>query len=128
MILPLLKGSWRDVLNRVAQGDMPALKWKNLHSACVVLTSKGYPENPLKGQAIKGFIYHKAPNSWFLHAGVDQNDRGEWIVNGGRVLNSVAVSATPEEALQRAYEQAEKISYEGLHYRKDIGSFENPQS
>ena len=128
VILPLLKGSWRDVLNRVAQGDMPDLKWNNLHSACVALTSKGYPENPLKGQTVKGFIYHKTPNSWFLHAGVDQNDRGEWIVNGGRVLNSVAVSTTPEEALQRAYEQAEKISYEGLHYRKDIGSFENPQS
>ena len=125
VLLPLLEGSWREVFNQVSQGKLPSLKWKNIHSACVVLTAGGYPENPRKGEPIKGFIYHKTPHSYFLHAGVGQNSEGQWIVNGGRVLNSVALGDTQEEALRRAYEQMAKISWEGLHYRKDIGSAGN---
>ena len=122
VLLPLLEGSWREVFYQVSQGKLLSLKWKNIHSACVVLAAGGYPENPQKGKPIKGFIYHKTPQSYFLHGGVDQNDKGQWIVNGGRVLNSVALGDTPEQALKRAYEQMAKISWEGLHYRKDIGS------
>ncbi|MCY4512680.1 MAG: phosphoribosylamine--glycine ligase [Bdellovibrionales bacterium] len=122
VLLPLLDGSWCEVFYQVSQGKLPSLNWKNIHSACVVLAAGGYPGNPLKGEIIKGFIYHKTPHSYFLHAGVGQNEEGQWIVNGGRVLNSVAVGQTAEQALKRAYEQMAKISWEGLHYRKDIGS------
>ena len=122
VLLPLLEGSWRKVFYQVSQGKLPSLKWKNIYSACVVLTAGGYPENPRKGEPIKGFIYHKTPHSYFLHGGVDQNDKGQWIVGGGRVLNSVALGDTPEQALKRAYDQLAKMSWEGLHYRKDIGS------
>lgn len=125
VLLPLLDGSWKEVFYQVSQGKLPSLKWKNIHSACVVLTAGGYPESPRKGELIKGFIYHKTPHSYFLHAGVGQNSEGQWIVNGGRVLNSVALGDTPEQALKRAYEQMAKISWEGLHYRKDIGSAGN---
>lgn len=122
VLLPLLEGSWREVFYQVSRGKLPPLKWKSMHSACVVLAAGGYPENPLKGEVIKGFLYHKTPHSYFLHAGVGKNDEGQWVVNGGRVLNSVAVGDTSEQALKRAYEQLEKISWEGLYYRKDIGS------
>ena len=122
VLLPLLNGSWHEVFYQVSKGKLPSLKWKNIHSACVVLAAGGYPENPLKGKSIKGFLYHKTPHSYFLHAGVGQNDKEQWIVDGGRVLNSVAVGSTPTQALKRAYEQLAKISWEGLYYRKDIGS------
>ena len=122
VLLPLLDGSWLEVFNQVSQGKLPSLKWKNIHSACVVLTADGYPENPRKGDVIEGFIYHKTPHSYFLHGGVGPNDKGQWVVSGGRVLNAVALGETSEQALKRAYDQMEKISWEGLHYRKDIGS------
>ena len=122
VLLPLLDGSWLEVFHQVSQGKLPSLKWKNIHSACVVLTAAGYPENPRKGDVIKGFIYHKTPHSYFLHGGVGSNEKGQWVVNGGRVLNAVALGDTSEQALKRAYDQMEKISWEGLHYRKDIGS------
>ena len=122
VLLPLLDGSWRKVFSQVSRGELPPLKWKSLYSACVVLTAGGYPENPQKGAVIKGFLYHQTPYSYFLHAGVGRNDDGRWAVTGGRALNAVAVGDTFEQALERVYRGPAKISYEGLHYRKDIGS------
>ena len=122
VLLPLLDGSWREVFSQVSRGALPPLKWKPLYSACVVLTAEGYPENPRKGAVIKGFLYHQTPHSYFLHAGVGRNNEDKWTVTGGRALNSIAVGNTLDQALERAYLQSAKISYEGLHYRKDIGS------
>ncbi len=120
VLLPLLDGSWMDIFYQVAEGKLPSLRWKNIYSACVVLTARGYPEKPLKGSRISGSIHQGASDKYFLHAGVGEK-KGEWIVNGGRVLNSVALGATLEEALNKAYQQVNTVSWEGMHYRKDIG-------
>jgi len=55
------------------------------------------------------------------HCGTKFDDEGTLITDGGRVLAVTAMGETPEEALKRAYEVAEKIQYEGKYYRKDIG-------
>ena len=121
VLLPLLEGSWLDVFYKVACGDLPDLKWKKLHSACVVLCAENYPEGPIKESPIDGFIYHKKAHSWFIHGSLARRN-DQWFTKGGRVLNAVAVGDSKEEAVQSAYQHIEKISWSGLHYRKDIGS------
>ena len=120
VLLPLLDGSWLETFYQVAEGTLPSLQWKNIYSACVVLTANGYPEKPLKGNRISGSIHQGTPDTYFLHAGVGEK-KGEWVVNGGRVLNSVALGTTLEEALNKAYKQVNVVFWEGMHYRKDIG-------
>ena len=120
VLFPLLDGSWLEVFYKVACGDLPDLKWKNLHSACVVLCAENYPEGPIKESPIEGFIYHKKDNSWFVHGSLGRSN-DQWFTKGGRVLNAVAIGKSREEAVQKAYQHIEKISWPGMHYRKDIG-------
>ena len=120
VLFPLLDGSWLDVFYKVACGEQPDLKWKKLHSACVVLCSENYPEGSIKESPIDGFIYHKKATSWFTHGSLTRKEE-KWFTKGGRVLNAVAVGNSREEAVQRAYQHIEKISWPGMHYRKDIG-------
>ena len=121
VLLPLLEGSWADTFYKIACGESVNVKWKNQHSACVVLCSKNYPEGPIKESPIRGSIYHKNSYSWFLHGSLKRKG-AQWLTGGGRVLNSVALGKTRKEALQRAYKNIEKVSWPGLHYRKDIGA------
>ena len=120
VLLPLLDGSWLDVFYKTACGDLPDLKWKKRYSACVVLCAENYPEGPLRESPIKGLIYHKTANSWFIHGSLSRN-KDQWFTKGGRILNAVALGKSKEEAVQRAYEQIKKISWPGMHYRTDIG-------
>ena len=55
-----------------------------------------------------------------FHAGTKMMD-GKLVTNGGRVLGVSAISNSLDEALQKAYKAIEKISFEGMYYRKDIG-------
>ena len=120
VLLPLLDGSWSDVFYKVASGELPNLKWKNLHSACVVLCSENYPEGPIKEVPIKGLIDREEKASWFIHGSLIKKEN-QWFTKGGRVLNAVAIGSSKEEAIKRAYEHIETISWSGMHYRKDIG-------
>ena len=120
VLLPLLDGSWQDVFHKTAGGEQPNLKWKKLYSSCVVLCSENYPEGPIREAPINGFIYYKQENSWFIHGSLTRHE-DQWFTKGGRVLNAVAVGKSKEEAIQRAYQHVEKISWPGMHYRKDIG-------
>ena len=121
VLLPLLDGSWLDVFYKTACGKPLNLKWKNLYSACVVLCAENYPEGPLREFPIDGLIDYKTENGWFIHGSLGHRDN-QWFTKGGRVLNAVAVGKNKEEAVQRAYEHIKKISWPGMHYRKDIGS------
>jgi len=56
------------------------------------------------------------------HAGTKRNDVGEWVTNGGRVLNLIGMGATHEEALSEAYKLSDEISWEGMQLRRDIGA------
>jgi len=101
--------------------DASKYKWKAGASACVVLTSGGYPGKFETGKAISGLAEAEAVSGVkVLHAGTKRD--GERIVtSGGRVLGVTAAGSSLEDALTRAYEAATKIKFEGVHYRKDIG-------
>jgi len=97
------------------------LKWRPGASACVVLASGGYPGKFEGGKEIKGLTEAaQVSNVKVLHAGTKR--QGDAIVtSGGRVLGVTASGQSLEAALQKAYTAAEKIHFDGMHYRKDIG-------
>ena len=97
------------------------LKWRPGASACVVLASGGYPGKFAGGKEIKGLTEAaQVSDVKVLHAGTTR--QGDAIVtSGGRVLGVTASGQSLEAALQKAYTAAEKIHFDGMHYRKDIG-------
>jgi phosphoribosylamine--glycine ligase len=113
-----------EVLADVAAGRMDAskLKWKGGASACVVMTSGGYPGKFETGKEITGLRdADKVRGVKVLHAGT-KCDGDKIVTSGGRVLGVTAAGATLEEALGAVYEAAQKIHFAGAHYRKDIGA------
>ena len=126
-ILARLDFDLAEVLNDVAAGrlDPSKIRWKPGASACVVLTSAGYPGKFETGKRIDGLTgAEKITSVKVLHAGTKL--AGEAVVtNGGRVLGVTAAAATLDAALASAYEAASRIHFEGMHYRKDIGAHSN---
>lgn len=123
VILPLLaNGDWGVIFSALAKGQLLPLNWKNLHMACVVLAASGYPEAPEKGVVIEGDLGHQSPSSYFLHAGTAKSNLGQWVTNGGRVLNAVGMGNSRQEALAEAYKQAKHVSWKGMRMRHDIGT------
>jgi phosphoribosylamine--glycine ligase len=111
------------LLQDATQGKLnPAtLKWHQGASACVVLTAGGYPGKFKAGTPIDGLTgVNDNKGVDVFHAGTRLAD-GKIVTNGGRVLGVTAVGATLQDALRKIYSAIEKIDFEGMHYRKDIG-------
>ncbi|MEM9835800.1 MAG: phosphoribosylamine--glycine ligase [Bacteroidota bacterium] len=87
--------------------------------ATVVLVSGGYPGAYEKGKVITGL--EKVQGSLVFHAGTTRNEAGALVTNGGRVLAVTSYGATFYEALEKSNENAAKIQFEGVNYRRDIG-------
>ena len=101
------------------------IKWKNTnrqYCACnVVLASGGYPGDYEKGKEILGIDEAEMqPDIVVFHAGT-KIENGQLKTSGGRVLGVSAIGNTLEDALKKTYRAIEKISFEGMQYRKDIG-------
>src|SRR5216683_1691014 len=113
-----------EILTDVAAGrlDPSKLRWKSGASACVVLTSGGYPGKFESGKKIDGLTsLNQITGVKALHAGTKLV--GDTVVtNGGRVLGVTAAGKTLEAALASAYHAAARIHFDGMHYRKDIGA------
>jgi phosphoribosylamine---glycine ligase len=114
-----------EVLNDVAQGKLLAetLSWKPGASACVVLASGGYPGKFDMGKEILGLEEAgRIADVKVLHAGTRRvGDR--ILTSAGRVLGVTATGNSLDSALQKAYEAASKIHFDGMHYRHDIGRY-----
>ena len=112
-----------EVLRDVAGGSLTPskLKWGAGASACVVLASGGYPGRFETGREVSGLTgAEQITGVKVLHAGTKRF--GDQIcTSGGRVLGVTAVGPTLGEALGLAYAAADRIHFEGMHYRKDIG-------
>jgi phosphoribosylamine--glycine ligase len=112
-----------DVLAHVAEGklDSTKLRWRPGASVCVVLTAGGYPGKFESGKRIDGLTAaEQITGVEIFHAGTKRDD-GSILTSGGRVLGVTAAAATLKAALASAYQAADKIHFDGLHYRKDIG-------
>ena len=116
-----------EVLQDVATCNLTPskLKWKTGASACVVLASGGYPGRFETGKKIKGLTAaEQITGVKVLHAGTKPSGE-EIVTSGGRVLGVTAVGSTLGAALRSAYAAAERIHFERMHYRKDIGRHAN---
>jgi len=119
----LLDTDLLDIINACIDGRLNKInvEWKNLACVTVVLASGGYPENYEKGKEILGIKEAELDKDIIVfHAGTKILDN-TLITNGGRVLGVSAVGESLEKALEKAYKAIEKISFEGMQYRKDIG-------
>ncbi|RME17696.1 MAG: phosphoribosylamine--glycine ligase [Bdellovibrio sp.] len=122
VLMPLLDGDWAEVFYKIARGEVPDLRWKDLYATCVVLAAKGYPQNPVKGDQIFADLDKITMSSYFLHAGTAFKE-GRWVVNGGRVLNAIGLGSSLEESIREAYKLAESVQWPGMQMRKDIGKW-----
>ena len=92
----------------------------NKVSGCVIATSSGYPDAYKKGYPIQiGEIDNK--DLQIFDSGTSLNKNNEVLTNGGRVLSVVCQGTEFDEVFEKAYKNLEKINFEGMHYRKDIG-------
>jgi phosphoribosylamine--glycine ligase len=123
-ILARLDFDLAEILNDVAKGrlDPSKLRWKPGASACVVLTSGGYPGKFENGRRIEGLTAAENINGVkILHAGTKLTGGGV-VTNGGRVLGVTVAATSLKAALASVYEAVSGIHFEGMHYRKDIGA------
>ena len=122
-LLMRMKSDIVPILLAVAAGDISGVKieWHDKAAVCVVMAAQGYPGEYPKGDEITGLEEAaKIEELVVFHAGTALAD-GKFVTNGGRVLGVTALGASVREAIDRAYQGASLISWNGVHYRKDIG-------
>lgn len=123
VVLPRLKTDIIDIMDAVIDENLDSINidWSSDASACVVMASGGYPLAYKKGIEIKGLDENgQVKGATVFHAGTVFKD-GKFFTNGGRVLGITATAPTLDEALDKAYDAVKRISFEGAHYRTDIG-------
>lgn len=123
VVLTLLDSDLVDIVNAVIDEklDQVYIKWSKDNAACIVMASGGYPEAYKKGIEMDGFDENgQVDGAVVFHAGT-KFENGKFYTNGGRVIGVTAKGETLEKALDNAYAAVEKISFDGAHYRKDIG-------
>jgi phosphoribosylamine--glycine ligase len=115
----LLEALEASIEGRVSEGDF---KWSPDASVCVVMASGGYPGTFAAGKRIDGLDEAGAVDGVkIFHAGTSKREGG-YYTSGGRVLGVTARARDLETAVERAYEACAKISFEGVHYRRDIAA------
>jgi len=122
VILPTMEVDLVDLLVAAAEGELPEVKPRQTGAAvCVVMASGGYPGQYETGKLIHGLEdMASLEDVVVFHAATKQTDEG-FITSGGRVLGVTGLGATIPEALSAAYRGIEGISFEGAHWRTDIG-------
>jgi phosphoribosylamine--glycine ligase len=122
-LLMRMKSDIVPVLLAIAEGDLSgvSIEWHDKAAVCVVMAAPGYPGDYRKGDTITGLDAAAAiPDLFVFHAGTAERD-GQFVTNGGRVLGVTALGDTVQAAIDRAYEGVAAISWDGVHYRRDIG-------
>ncbi len=120
-VLPLFDGDLARVMLDCVHGTLSDedVVWKKACAVDVVLASEGYPASHSSGEVISGIEDAKKAGCLVFHAGTVKKN-GQYVVNGGRVLNVVALADTLAEAKAKAYEGVSCISWRGMQYRHDI--------
>ncbi len=120
VILPMLKTDLMEIFEAVVDERLEEveIEWEEGACVCVVLASGGYPEHYEKGKEIT--FGDLGEDVVLCHAGTAMKEN-KLVTSGGRVLGVCARGKDIEEARKKAYQGAEKIHFEGMYYRKDIG-------
>ena len=115
-----LKTDIVDLFKGVTEGNLDQYKveFDSRSAVCVMLVSGGYPEEYVKGYPITGL--DKVADSVVFHSGTALKD-GQIVTNGGRVIAVSSYGKNKEEALQKSFEEANKIEFKDKYFRRDIG-------
>jgi phosphoribosylamine--glycine ligase len=123
VVLPLIEGSLTDLLRAAAAGGLTsdAVATGSAKSVGVVLASRGYPASADSGQPIRGLAEAAAiEDVTVFHAGT-KTANGESVTAGGRVLTVVATRPSFSDAIELAYRAVDRIHFDGMQFRRDIG-------
>ena len=120
-VMPLVKGDLAQFCLAGAKGELKPelISFDEGWSVCVVLASAGYPESSHSGDVISGL--EEVGDARVYHAGTLLNNDGDWETNGGRVLAVVAGGETRQSAVTAAHAAADKVVFDGMQRRRDIG-------
>ncbi len=118
-VLPLMESDFIELILAALDKKLDSynIKWFSAHSCCVVAASKGYPGKYETGFDITGIKDVK--NKIFVAGAKNENDK--LVTSGGRVLAASALGKTLDESITNAYKDIERIEFDGIYYRKDIG-------
>lgn len=122
-LLMRMKSDIVPILMAVANGDLGGMEieWHDRAAVCVVMASAGYPGDYRKGDDIRGLEEAGVmDNLVVFHAGTARKE-GKTVSAGGRVLGVTALGPTVKDAIDLAYRGVAAISWEGAHFRRDIG-------
>lgn len=120
VVLPLLETDLLTIMRAVRDGtlDKVDVRFSSKSACCVIMASGGYPQEYEKGKEI---TFSDVKDAIIYHAGT-KLENGKMLTNGGRVLGITATADSLPEAIKKAYEAVEGVSFEGAHYRRDIGA------
>ena len=126
VVLPLLESDLLKVMTACTEGTLAdtEVKFSDGAAACVILASGGYPVSYEKGKPISGLVDGQLPDEpdiTVYHSGTAITEDGQLVTAGGRVLGVTATAPALPGALTKAYAAAEKIHFDKLHKRSDIG-------
>ncbi|PEQ83186.1 phosphoribosylamine--glycine ligase [Bacillus sp. AFS006103] len=121
VVLPRLKSDFVQVVMELLNGGCPPLEWDEQAMIGAVVAAKGYPEAYEKGAVLTG-LTDINQEVFTFHAGTAKNEEGEFVTAGGRVLLVGAKAGSIVEAQGKVYRELEKLTCDGVFYRKDIGA------
>lgn len=123
-VVPLIKSDFLELLIASAEDKINEYKLEvyDKFSCCVILASKGYPDKYESGKIING-LDKIDKDAFIFHSGTKYSEeKNDVLTNGGRVLSVVALSSiSMEDAIFKCYNEVEKINFENMYFRKDIG-------
>ena len=113
-----------DLLLSLRDGQLSAqeVHWSPNPAVCVVLCSKGYPGTPETGQMITGIPEAESLGGVKVFFAATKVQDRQLVTSGGRVLGVTALAEDLPSAIERAYTAVDKIHFEGMHFRRDIGA------
>ncbi|MGD6845812.1 phosphoribosylamine--glycine ligase [Rossellomorea aquimaris] len=121
VVLPRLTSDFGLVVKNMIEGNPVQLEWSQEAVLGVVLAADGYPGEYAKGIALPNLEESLDEETLVYHAGTEQNTEAALVSTGGRVLLVASSAPSVEKAQAKVYKELDKVDWNGLFYRRDIG-------
>jgi len=120
VVLPRIKSDLVELLEKTWNSDLDNAEMEidSRSATTVMMVSGGYPESYEKGKVISGI--NEIEDSIVFHAGT-KNEEGKIVTSGGRVIALTSFGEDYKQALKKSYQSAEKLQFDKMYFRKDIG-------